>query len=246
MGSVKTIVDIDVDGESNEIKKEVNPEDIPGEDLPGNLSDEVNFADLANLAKLAVNEIEHPELDVTEKSKAIEQVREVHSQLQSQAQVNSEIARDKMDKKHNAKRNKKTVEYKVGDKVSLKIPSIDVGGSELRRLPCIISKVVSNKYVLTSEYGIIENKYGAQELEYYNGILEIDLDKVNNLLSLRAAAAKAGNRSKQMNEIEVSCDCMSSCQTKRCECYKAQLPCNSHCHIKKSIDLKKCSNIEKN
>ena len=64
------------------------------------------------MAKLAVNEIEHPELDVTEKSKAIEQVREVHSQLQSQAQVNSEIARDKMDKKHNAKKKQKLMKIK--------------------------------------------------------------------------------------------------------------------------------------
>ena len=40
MESVKTIVDIDVDSEGNEIEKEVNPED-----LPVDLSDAVNFAD---------------------------------------------------------------------------------------------------------------------------------------------------------------------------------------------------------
>jgi hypothetical protein len=114
----------------------------------------------------------------------------------------------------------------------------------LKRLPCIVTKVVANKYVLTSEYGIIENKYGAQELEFYNGLLDLDLDSIKNKISLRAAAAKAGNRNKTIKEIEVSCDCLTQCQTRRCDCYKSGQACNSHCHLKKSVDNKKCVNTD--
>ena len=62
------------------MKKKVN-QDLPSEDLTGDVSDAVYFEDFANItAKLAVKETGNSELDITEKSKAIEQVREVLSQ----------------------------------------------------------------------------------------------------------------------------------------------------------------------
>ena len=61
-----------------------------------------------------------------------------------------------MCKKHDKKRNHKTVEFKLGDKVSVKIPKVDVGGTDLPRLPFVIVAVIRDKFKLTSEYGIID------------------------------------------------------------------------------------------
>lgn len=40
--------------------------------------------------------------------------------------------------KHDPKRNKKTVAFSIGDGVSVKIPKVDVGGTEMPRLPAIV------------------------------------------------------------------------------------------------------------
>ncbi|CAF0949887.1 unnamed protein product [Brachionus calyciflorus] len=162
--------------------------------------------------------------------------------LREQVNSNQDIAVEKMCKKHDRKRNKRTVLFKKGDCVSLKIPSIDVGGSELSRLPCIVKEMIHDKYQLVCEYGIIESHLRIEELELYSGLLEFEVDKVTEMISIRAAAALAGNRTKAIKEIEVECDCTGKCNTKQCKCIKANLKCNSHCHRKKSVDSKSCLN----
>ncbi len=53
-----------------------------------------------------------------------------------------------MEKKQNHKLYKKTVFYAVGDSFSVKIPSIDTGGTELRRIPCVIMDLIHDKFRL--------------------------------------------------------------------------------------------------
>ena len=61
-----------------------------------------------------------------------------------------------MEKKHDHKRNKRTIEFSVGDPVSVGIPPIDSVGCDFPHLPCFISEIKKSGefYQLTSLFGI--------------------------------------------------------------------------------------------
>ena len=85
---------------------------------------------------------------------------------------------EKIIKKHDYKRNKKTNEFNVSDKVSVKIPRIDRGGVDFPRLLGVVSKVYEHQekfYEILTEYGILNDKYRASDLEAFSGIVNIDL-----------------------------------------------------------------------
>ena len=63
--------------------------------------------------------------------------------------------------------------------------------------------MIHDKYQLVCEYGIIESKPRIEELEFYSGLLEFVIEKVTEMISIRAAAALAGNRTKAIKDIEV-------------------------------------------
>ena len=66
-----------------------------------------------------------------------------------------------MIKKHDHKRNKKTREFNVKDNVSVSIPRIDRGGTDLRRLPGKIVKVstgINRFYTVLTVWGILNDK----------------------------------------------------------------------------------------
>jgi len=81
-------------------------------------------------------------------------------------------------------------------------------------------------------------------LEPYAGLIEYEVDQIKNIISIREAAIAAAGRSKKITDIEIKCDCTGKCQDRRCNCFKADLKCNSHCHLKKSASNKCCENIE--
>jgi len=144
--------------------------------------------------------------------------------------------------KHNHKRNRKTVEFEIGDAVTLKKTKIDRGGTELARLVAVVTGKKRINYILTCEYGKLDFQYPAEELERYNGLIEFDVSKITGTISLRAAIGKSAERDKLLSEIEVKCDCRGKCLTKKCKCFSKELKCNSHCHGKNSVDCKQCEN----
>ena len=88
---------------------------------------------------------------------------------------NQEKAATKMIEKHNKKRNKRTLEFSVGDKISVRIPRIDRGGTDLPRLPGIIRRKANNFYEITTDNGILQDCLRACDLELYHGSLNIDI-----------------------------------------------------------------------
>ena len=178
-----------------------------------------------------------------EKFKTIEIRKKIHDELTANLRSNAQKAMKKKEIKHNYKRSKKTVVSELANNVSIKIPSIDHGGTELRRLPCVIVDVHHDKYKLACQWGILEDLYGAQNLEIYHGLIEFNSKTIENPISLRssAIAASNGKRDKPMNEVEVKCNCMANqSQAKNCKCFNSGLKCNSHCHSKTPTN--KCKN----
>ena len=67
-----------------------------------------------------------------------------------------------MIKKHDHKRNKTTREFNIKDNVSVSIPRIDRGGTDLRRLPgkiVNVTKGVNKFYTVLTVWGILNDKY---------------------------------------------------------------------------------------
>ena len=57
---------------------------------------------------------------------------------------------------------KKVQNFKVGDKVALRIPRIDRTATDLHRLPCVVVQCHGKKclsYKLQCEYGILSTSY---------------------------------------------------------------------------------------
>ncbi|CAF1046567.1 unnamed protein product [Brachionus calyciflorus] len=70
--------------------------------------------------------------------------------------------------------NKRVLEYEVGDKVSVAIPRIDRGGTDLPNLPGVIGRKTKDFYEIVTEYGILNNCLRAGDLEMFNGPLNFD------------------------------------------------------------------------
>ena len=151
----------------------------------------------------------------------------IRERVSSQQAINAII----MEKKHNHKRNKRTREFEIDEFVSVLIPRIDRGGSDLPRLPGQVVRISGDKdkfYEVATEYGILDSKYRSSELELYESTVNINK---NITISLTTAAGKAQIRTAPENSIEkpVSCKCIGKCDG-RCKCRQSKQKCTSHCH----------------
>ena len=137
--------------------------------------------------------------------------------------------------------NKKNVQnFKVGDKVALRIPRIDRTTTDVHRLPCIIIQCHGKKhfsYQLQCEFGILNVAYPSSELEAYNGVLRLPESSKRLTISLREAA----QRMNSCNTTAKICNCKKGCATKQCSCKKMGNICSTQCHSGKT-----CVNIYAN
>ena len=153
---------------------------------------------------------------------------------------------EKMIKKHDHKRNKKTTEFKVNDKVSVKIPRIDRGGVDFPRLPGIVSKIFDHQkkfYEILTEYGILNDKYRASDLESFSGLVNVDLLDYENgkytQISLKSAAGVQNARTGSTELVNTICNCQGLCKSdNRCKCFKIGKKFTSHCHLKTKLKKK--------
>ncbi len=246
MGGVKEFINIEYDGEGNEIEVLVEENEV---EVNFNLiledeNEEVNVNAEKNEVDDVVDDFVSDEAATT--SKEIVEHNNLHNRITENIRSNQEKSANKMEHKHNHKRNKKTVEYEIGNSVALKKTKIDVGGTELKRLIAVVTgKTIGKKftnYDLTCEYGKLNSKYTSDDLELYHGLIEFDVSSITEMISLREAIIRSAERDKPLNEIEVKCDCKSKCTTNKCKCFQKKLKCNSHCHYKNSIDCKTYEN----
>lgn len=131
---------------------------------------------------------------------------------------------------------KRPLNYEKNDLVILAIPKIDRSNTDRPTLPCkIIEKLSNGKYKLGCKNGILENFFEANELMPLEAIVFPELDQIplnkisiRNAANLQAMAATTGTK----------CSCAGACDSYKCRCKKAKVPCNSGCHPKST----KCTN----
>jgi hypothetical protein len=220
IGTVKTFKEI-VDGKETSIDE-------------SSLPDPLNVPELTNV-------VESTTVQESPEPLPLESVaRELETELKKQQEKS--IAA--MERKHNHKRNKRTISFSVGEMVSVSIPHIDRVGCDFPRLPVVVSEVKHEMYVLVSKYGILDVCYRADDLESFSGQVDFEYKSIENKISLRSAAQLFNKRAHDKSDTNVSCNCNGRCSDKRCNCYSRSLKCNTHCHLKSHTNI--CCNREEN
>ena len=87
--------------------------------------------------------------------------------------------------------------------------------------------------MICTKFGKLNNCVRASDLETYHGPVDFEYSSINSKISLRECAKKFSNRSEDLKDVEVSCNCNGKCNDKRCTCFAhGESNCNSHCHLK--------------
>jgi hypothetical protein len=155
--------------------------------------------------------------------------------------------------KHDHKKNKSTIEFNVGDNITVKIPRIDRAGTAFPRLPGKVYKISQYRqkfYHIITQWGILKDKYRACDLEPYSGLINnVNIENIEktNTLSLTEAARLQGVQTGQQESIVKVCNCTGVCKGDgRCSCWSFNGgKCGSHCHLKMPKGKnKKCKNCK--
>ena len=120
----------------------------------------------------------------------------------------------------------------IGDNVAVPIPMVDRGRGDPRNiLGVIIDRNENDLYTIAVKVGILRSKYTRNEFSLCPQRLLTNNDvNTSDRLSLREAMKKGVSGGQGF----IRCSCASSgsskCSSKRCQCFKANLKCNSRCH----------------
>ena len=124
---------------------------------------------------------------------------------------------------------KRCVDLKVGDHVTIKVPPQDRHKTWPTRMPATVVKVSGEKvkkYVCACKFGLLEGTYNGGSLEANPaGALPYMMEPK---LSLRSAMRKLNGG------VETVCQCRKGCKNDTCKCRKAGYLCSSRCHKKTS------------
>ncbi|CAI2201692.1 6489_t:CDS:1, partial [Funneliformis geosporum] len=153
-----------------------------------------------------------------------------HKMYRNEARKKLKNYRKNMEKYMKSKQ-QKSLKFKIGDIVTLRIPVKDRSKTDRPNLPCkIIEKLYKNYYKLGCKSGILNISYNGSNLEpmSLNNLSELD-NIPNNTISVREAS-----RLQNISEVEISdtkCNCKKTfCSTFRCICKKSGKYCNVNCH----------------
>ncbi|CAF1028158.1 unnamed protein product [Brachionus calyciflorus] len=230
---MKKFVEID-----NEIENEINYNDESPIEQAETVDQVVEnpvepiYDDVDNDSEIHLEMIEETERLLFGQEKEKEDDNRAKS-IREKVNKNQEKNAELMERKHNKKRNKRTLEFELDDKVTVLIPRIDRGGSDLPRIPGIILRKTGDKDIfheIVCKFGILNEKLRACDLEPFEGLLEFDHKTIKNKISLREAARLNSNRLIDLKNTQNVCKCSGKCDG-RCSCFRSKQKCGSHCHL---------------
>jgi hypothetical protein len=125
------------------------------------------------------------------------------------------------------------VEFEAGDYYTVKVPKKNrPNGATAMRILARVLRRYGYLYELQTKYGILQSRYGAQNLNRLNPCTaEQDKTELGNnrrKITLRHAAKALYTGSSKKKRIY--CDCAGDCQSARCIYYKNGVRCTIYCH----------------
>ena len=142
--------------------------------------------------------------------------------------------------------NKITRDFKLKDLVSVRIPRIDRGGTDFKRMPGMTCKVAKHQekfWSILTQYGALNDKVRTSDLEPYYSIVDVNFEEFSKAkpFSLKEAATLQSSNTGSVDTVNVICNCGTIClKDGRCKCHKAGKAYTSHCHLKMRKGSKKC------
>ena len=116
----------------------------------------------------------------------------------------------------------------VGDSVRVRVPDVDKGKTDARSiLACVTEVTTDGFFKLGTRNGILKQLYDRSQFELcHERFLEVH-DIPTEVVSLRSVASQQalGN-----GQGFIRCLCTIKCNTKRCQCRRSGIICNSKCH----------------
>lgn len=107
-----------------------------------------------------------------------------------------------MENKYNAAKKIKIPAYKVGDAVTVKVPTLDRGPLDLKRVTGVIVNVTNGFHKIRTQFGVLKTQYRTDELERCLFLTaEVDGWTDDALVTLREVARKFNMRT---NEVYIS------------------------------------------
>lgn len=125
------------------------------------------------------------------------------------------------------------VEFEEGDYCTIRVPKKDrPSGAATMRILARVLRRRGHTYELQTKHGILQSKYGAQNLNRIDQCTaEQDGKEVGNnrrKITLRYAAKASYTGSNKRRRIH--CGCSGDCRSARCVCYKNGAKCTIYCH----------------
>ena len=126
---------------------------------------------------------------------------------------------------------KSVVTFQVGDLISLHVPKIDRGLTDILRVSCKIfkNKKVNGstvKFQFITYYRVLDVCYGTENSERSTS----DVNCPENLLEEPILLATVSNKfNRRVASNSVSCQSKTECLSKRCACRNNGTDCTTHC-----------------
>jgi hypothetical protein len=125
------------------------------------------------------------------------------------------------------------VEFEPGDYCTIKVPKKDrPSGATTMRVLARVLRRRGHTYELQTKYGILQSRYGAQNLNRIDQCTAEEdgkeLGDSRRKITLRYAAKASYTGSSKRRRIH--CGCAGDCRSARCVCYKNGIKCTIYCH----------------
>ena len=129
------------------------------------------------------------------------------------------------------KRSRVTSKVKVGDNVTVSIPSVNRGRTHPRNIIGItIAVSENNMYSIAVKGGVLNGRYSRNQFdECATSLFSMDDFCNDKQVSLRLAAQQESNCGGQ-GYAKCNCGGSNRCKSNKCKCFKAKVKCNSRCH----------------
>ena len=108
---------------------------------------------------------------------------EQRSEARKRAHAATLKSAERMSAVYNSNKKRRVQTFVVGDNVSVAIPALDRTSTDVRRLPGQVTAVKGDKvqmYEVATEYGLLQTKLRAGDLQSYSGDLNINTTRYNS------------------------------------------------------------------
>lgn len=123
----------------------------------------------------------------------------------------------------------------IGDSITVVVPSVDRGPLDFKNIFGVITEFTNGVYQIGTKNGYLKGWFPRTDIKKVEShILSITDVPTGEFITLREAASLQSICGGQGFK---KCSCKISqlqCRTKRCACFKANILCNSRCHLSSS------------